>query len=236
MPAKVTDHATDFREVDRWEGGVGWMAHPNEIMQRTSHALATDDGVLIVDPVDADGIDDLIAELGNPAGVVILSGFHKRDAEKFAHRYDVPIYLPDQMERIGSDFDAATERVSLGDSLGGYDLINVYDGRVLGENWYECALYDGTTLQIGCSIGSAPFQRVKNERLGMALIRRHDPTRENLEHVEPDRVLSGHGAGVHEHAAEALARALENARSRYLRALLENGVRQFRVTLAAART
>lgn len=50
MPAKITDHATDFRVVDRWDGGVGLMAHPTELMQRTSHALATDDGVVIVDP------------------------------------------------------------------------------------------------------------------------------------------------------------------------------------------
>lgn len=236
MPAKVTDHATDFREVDRWEGGVGWMAHPTEIMRRTSHALATDEGVLIVDPVDADGVDDLIAEFGDPEGVVTLSSFHKRDADKFARRHDVPIYVPAQMERIGSELEASTTRVGLGDSFGGYELIEVYDGTVLGEEWYECALYNGKTLRIGCSIGSGPFQRLKNERLGMALIRRHDPAPEALEHVEPERFLSGHGAGIHENAADALSRALANARPRYLRALLENGVRQFRVTLAAART
>lgn len=236
MPAKITDRASEFEVVDRWDGGIGWMAHPTEIMQRTSHALATDEGVLIVDPVDADGIDDPITEFGDPAGVVILSNFHTRDADEVARRHGVPVYVPDRMEGIASALDASTERVGPGDSLGGYELIEVYDGSILGERLYECALYDGTTLRIGGTIGSAPFQRVKNERLGMALIRRHDPAPEALEHVEPERFLSGHGAGVHEDATAALSRALANARRRYLRALLENGLSQLRVTLAAART
>lgn len=236
MPAKVTDRATDFLEVDRWAGGVGWMAHPTEIMRRTSHALATDEGVLIVDPVDAVGVDDLIAEFGNPKGVVTLVNFHKRDANEVARRHGVPIYVPEPMEGIASEFDAPTEPVGLGDTLGGYELIEVYDGTILGEEVYEYALYNGTTLRIGCTIGGAPFQRVKNERLGMALIRRHDPNPEALEHVEPQRVLSGHGVGVHENASDALSQALENARQRYLRALLENGVKQLRVTWAAVTT
>lgn len=236
MPAKVTDHATDVREVDRWEGGVGWMAHPTEIMRRTSHALATDEGVLIVDPVDADGVDDLVAEFGDPEGVVTLVNYHKRDADEVARRHGVPIYLPEPMDGIASELEASTEPVGLGETLGGYELVEVYDGTILGQEVYEYALYNGTTLRIGCTIGGAPFQRVKNERLGMALVRRHDPNPDALNHVEPERVLSGHGAGVHENAADALSQALASARERYLRALLENGVSQFRVTLAAART
>lgn len=236
MPAKVRDHATNFREVDRWEGGVGWMAHPTEIMQRTSHALVTDEGVLIVDPVDADRVDDLIAEFGETAGVVILSNFHKRDADEFARRHGVPIYLPFSVEAIAPGIESSTERVGVGDTFGGYELIEIYNGAVLGEKWYEFGLYDGKTLRVSCSIGSAPFQRLKNERLGMSLIRRHDPAREALDHVEPERFLSGHGAGIHGNAACALTRALENARRRYLRALLENGVKQTRVILANART
>lgn len=236
MPAKVTAHATTFREVDRWDGGVGWTAHPTEIMRRTSHALVTDDGVLLVDPVDAVGVDDLIAEFGDPVGVVVLSNFHTRDADEFARRHSVPIYLPFPEDAIDPHLEAATERVDLGDTLGGYELLEVYTGSVLGERWVDVGLYDGETLRIGCSIGTAPFQRVSNERLGMALLRRHDPATDALDHVSPDRVLTGHGAGVDENAADALSTALATARPHYLRAILENGVKQIRVIVAAART
>src|SRR5699024_3715660 len=83
MPMKDTGR-TDLVTIDRFDGGVGWLAHPDERMQRASHALSTDDGVWLVDPVDADGLDDLLAEEGDVAGVVILLDRHKRDAARLA--------------------------------------------------------------------------------------------------------------------------------------------------------
>ena len=47
--------------VDAFDGGFGWQAQPEESLQRASHALATDDGLWLLDPVDAPGLDAELA-------------------------------------------------------------------------------------------------------------------------------------------------------------------------------
>ena len=76
MPMKADGRPTEPREIDRWDGGLGWIAHPEETMQRASHALATDEGVWLVDPVDCEGLDQLVEPLGEVAGVVVLLDRH----------------------------------------------------------------------------------------------------------------------------------------------------------------
>jgi len=232
MPAKVTDRPIDYREVDRWEGGVGWIAHPEEIMQRASHALATEGGVWLVDPVDAEGVDDLIAEYGEVAGVVVLSNQHRRDADAFARRHGVAVALPETMKGVERELDAPVERLSVGETLGAYELLEV----ARSDAWQEYALYDGETLVASESVGGAPYLRVGEERLGVMLPRRLTPPREALGGLDPERVLSGHGPGVHEDAAASLEDALANSRRRFPRAFLANGIDQIRTFTAALRT
>lgn len=235
MPAKATGPPTGYEVVDRWDGGVGWQVHPTETMRRTSHALATDDGVWLVDPLDAPGVDDLIAAYGDVAGIVLLSNYHRRDADAFARRYDVPVTVAQAMaDRV--ELDAPVEPVPVGASLGGYELLEVDVTSSLGAAWFEYALFDGETLVVGESVGCAPYFRVGDERLGVMTLRRLSPPRDALADLEPERVLSGHGCGVHEDAAEALADALDHSRRRFPRALVENGVDQVRTVLAALRS
>lgn len=236
MPAKVTDPPTGVRKVDRWDGGVGWMPHPEEIMQRTSHALMSPDGVWLVDPLDAPGIDDLIDEYGDVAGIVLLSNYHWRDADVFARRYDVAVHVPSTMADVPADTDLTVRRVPIGHHFGGYELREVATGSLLGAAWDEYALYDGETLVVGESVGCAPYFRVGDERLGMMLLRRFSPPRTALADLDPARVVSGHGSGVHDGASEALADTLANARRRLPRALLAHGLAQVRSVVAAART
>lgn len=236
MPAKVTEAPTGFREIDRWEAGVGWIAHPEETMRRASHALATEEGVWLVDPLDAPGVEDLIAEFGDVAGVVVLSNYHRRDADVFARRHDVAVHVPAEMDDgVADDLAVPVERVAVGDRLGGYELVEVATGSVLGAEWDEFGLYDGETLVVGESVGRAPYFRVGDERLGVMLLRRLNPPREALADLEPERVLSGHGAGVDEDAAAALSEAMATSRRRFPRALVENGLRQVRAVVAAQR-
>jgi len=68
------DGDADLHEIDRFDRGVGWIAYPGEAMERASHAIAvpneeseTDD-VWVFDPVDAPGVDDLLADLGRSVG------------------------------------------------------------------------------------------------------------------------------------------------------------------------
>src|SRR6056297_397306 len=113
MSFKGSGVATELKEIDRFEGedtaGVGWIAFPEEGMQRASHALAVDGEVWLVDPVDAEGLDDLAAEFGDVAGVVVLLDRHKRDAAAIASRHDVAVHLPEFMSGIADEFDAPVE-------------------------------------------------------------------------------------------------------------------------------
>ena len=72
--------------VTEWNGGFSWIAHPEEDAERASHALATDDGVWVVDPVDAAGLDEALGGLGDVAGVVVLQDRHTRRGGRGATR------------------------------------------------------------------------------------------------------------------------------------------------------
>ena len=71
--------------------GLSWIAAEPAYMQRASYALATDGGVWLVDPVDGDGLGDLIAPLGDVRGVLQLLDRHPRDGAALAARYGVPL-------------------------------------------------------------------------------------------------------------------------------------------------
>jgi hypothetical protein len=236
MPAKVTGAPTGFEEGLRWAGGVEWLVHPAETMERASTALATDEGVYLVDPLDAPGVDDLVAEFGAVAGVVLLSNHHSRDAGLLARRHDVPVYVAaDVPEGEVPDLAVPVERVGVGEQLGDYELLEVAAGTALGAPWFEYALWNGETLRVGESVGTAAYMRVGDEPLGVMTLRRFEPPTV-LRGLDPDRVLSGHGRGLEEDAAAALEHAIANARDDLPRALLANGLDQARTVLAALRT
>ncbi|WP_227354157.1 hypothetical protein [Haladaptatus salinisoli] len=221
MPVKETSPPTEYREIDRWDGGVGWVAHPDESMQRASHALAVDDGVWLVDPLDAPGIDDLLAELGDVEGVVVLLDRHVRDAEAFARRYDVPLYLPTWLRRSPSEVAVRRFETSLADT--GFRALRLFDNPA----WQEAALYDEAsgTLVVPESVGTADYYRTARERLGVHPAIRLLPPDE-LRGLTPRRILVSHGAGVFDDAPAALADALDGSRRRYP-ALLAATVRRF---------
>lgn len=236
MPAKATGAATGYTEGLRWEGGVEWLVHPEETMERASHALATDEGVYLVDPLDAPGVEDLVAEYGDVAGVVLLSNYHTRDAGLFARRHDVPVHVPAGIPDAElPELAVPLERPAVGDQLGGHELLEVATGTSLGAPWFEYALFDGETLRVGESVGTPDYFRVGDERLGVMLLRRLDPPR-SLHGLDPERVCSGHGRGLETEAAAALDAAVANARAGFPRALLRHGPKQVATVLAALRS
>lgn len=193
---------------DRWEGGFGWMAFPDEPEQRTSHAIAADGEVWVVDPVDFDGLDDRLDELGPVAGVVLLLDRHKRDSVAVANRHDVPIYLPGPLGAIADELDAPTEPVS-GDLAGtGYEILPVVDRGF----WREAALYDGGTLLVPEALGTSEFFTVGAEPLGVHVALRLLPPKRQLGGLTPRRVLVGHGEGVMTDGTAALRSALKRSR------------------------
>ena len=208
MALKSDDTTTDWREIDQWDGGTGWMAHPGEEMQRASHVLDGPAGSWLVDPVDCDGLDDWLAERGDVRGVVVLLDRHTRDAAAIARRHDVAVHVPHFMN---VDLDAPVERLrrELPDSE--------YGVHTLVDNpfWGEAALYgeDSETLVVPEAVGTAGFFLAGEERLGVHPLLRMTPPR-NLRRLEPQRVLVGHGTGVFDDAPAALADALAGSRRR----------------------
>lgn len=208
--------ARDFREIDRFDlgegtGGVGWIADPDEAMQRASHALAVDGEVWLIDPVDTPGINDIVAEFGEVAGVALLLDRHKRDAAALARRHGVAVHLPWFMGGVADDLDADTEafRDELGET--GYALHEVVNNRF----WQEAALYSEETgvLVVPEAVGMTDFFRVPGERLGVHVVLRLTPPK-GLRRFSPTRILVGHGAGVHENATVALREAVRGSRRR----------------------
>jgi hypothetical protein len=211
MPVKRSGESADWTEIDRFDGGVGWIAHPGETMQRASHALATDGGVWVVDPVDADGVDDLLAEFGEVRGVVTLLDRHKRDSAAVANRHDVPVYLPEFFEGVADELDAPVERFQHDLAETGFAVHEVVGSRF----WQEAALFDRDSgvLVVPEAVGTADYFRAASERLGVHPMLRLTPP-SKLGRFDPERVLVGHGVGVHEEAATALGSALSGARAR----------------------
>lgn len=211
MSSMDADAATDWHEIDRFEGGLGWIAYPDETMQRASHALVTDGEIWLVDPVDVPGLDDLLADLGEVAGVVLLLDRHKRDAAEIATRYGVAVHLPDFMAGVEDDLAAPVELFhrELGET--GYAAHTVVDNFA----WKEAALYneDSGVLVVPEAVGTADYYLAENERLGVHPVLRLKPPRK-LARLRPERILVGHGAGIDNEATRALKDAISGARSR----------------------
>ncbi|QIO24405.1 hypothetical protein [Haloarcula sp. JP-L23] len=225
------EDAEAYRVVDRWEGGVGWQAFPEEGGQRTSHAVrGPDGGVWLVDPLDAPGVDDCYADLGEVAGVAVLADYHARDAAVFAERHGVPVTVPTGLDRVADRLDVPTERAT--HSLAGFELRRLNPLRA----WRETVAYreaDGT-LYVPDFFAGGPYT-VGPERLSMRVFSRLFPPRETFADLDPERILLGHGAGVFEDADDALEDAIDGARRRFLRALLTNGPMELKAMVDALR-
>jgi len=213
-----------FAVVDRWADGFGWQAHPDEPAARTSHAVRDEgDAVWLIDPLDAPGLDDRIADLGPVAGVAVLSNWHARDAGALAERHGVPVSIPSWMDRVPKLVDAPVERFEwtdgAADGPAGFRVERV--GPLPG--WREAAAYrerDGT-LYTPDLLTTARL--VGDERVGLTLAARPFPPRDLLSDLDPDRILVGHGHGVFADADDALAGCLAGARRRLPHAAVEHG-------------
>jgi hypothetical protein len=198
-------------EIHEWDDGVTWIAHPEEAMQRASHALDTAAGTWLVDPIEAACVEELLDDRpGSVTGVFLGLDRHVRDAVAFAERYDVSVTVPEWFGGMAA-LDGQVERTAerLPDTR--YRLRRVVDGRV----WNEAALWapDDGTLVVPESVGTTAYFRAPGERLGVHPARRLTPPRESRA-VDPQRVAVGHGTPLVRDATAALRDALSGARWR----------------------
>jgi len=205
MPDDEPDERLTLREVTEWDGGISWIAYPDERAQRASHALRTEAGVWIVDPVDADGLDERVGQLGDVAGVLVIQDRHTRGAEAVASRHDVPVYVPDWMTLVREKLEAPAE--SVGSELPGtnYSVQRLIET----DEWEEAILVDETTntMVVPEAVGTVEAFREGDNELG-AHPALDDPPR-RLADWTPDRILVGHGTSIHSEAARKLEEALD---------------------------
>ncbi|WP_180271774.1 hypothetical protein [Halorubrum persicum] len=224
MPIYDRRPSSEYEVVDRWDGGIGWFAHPTETGRRTSHAVVGEDGgVWLIDPIDAPGIDEELPALDDVRGVIVCSNYHVRDADVFAARHDVPVYCPPWLSRATSQLDASIEPETNTVGTSGFELrrCRPFPG------WSEAIAYRGfdETLYVPDVLGTSPLFTVDEERLGMYLLCRFVPHRAVFEGLTPQRVLVGHGHGIFENASTALRTAPDGARRRLPTELRSNGWR-----------
>jgi hypothetical protein len=179
--------------VDEFEAGFGWQRPEPEFMERTSHAVLSGGKVWLFDVLDAEGLDERVRALGEPAGVVQLLDRHGRDCARVADRLGVPLHVT---------------------PLGLPALATLRVAWIPG--WKEVAAWfrDERVLVVGDALGTARYFRAPGERLAVHPLLRLTPPRRLLR-VEPLHVLCGHGAGVHgDEAVEGLREAVGSARAR----------------------
>ena len=176
--------------------GFGWIAPEPEIMQRASHALASDQGVYVIDPIEVPGAEERIRGLGQPAGVIQLLDRHGRDCWRFADRLGVPLHRTPFDGVPGSPFR----------------VIHIVEMPF----WNEVALWwpQRRVLLTADALGTAGYYRAPDEAVAVHPALRLLPPRA-LVGLDPEHLLCGHGAGIHGAAAHAaLDDALALARRR----------------------
>ena len=187
-----TQERPTLEDVTEWSGGFSWSAYPDERGQRASHALQTGAGVWLVDPVDADGLDDRLAELGDVVGVVVLQDRHTRDASDIARRHDVSVSVPDWMDLVHEKLETPAE--SLGAELPGTDY--TVHRLIETDEWEEAILVDETTdtMVVPETLGTMALFGGDDGTLGLHPELEEPP--ERLSDWEPDRILVGHGESI----------------------------------------
>jgi hypothetical protein len=181
--------------LDEAAFAVSWISPKPRFMQRCSHAVVAGGRVWVIDPVLEDGVLERVRALGEPAGVVQLLDRHGRDCARVAELLGVPhLEVPD-VAPAGAPFD----------------VLPVLHRR----RWHEVALWfpEHSALVCAEAVGTAQYYRAPSERLAVHPLLRLTPPRTLLQ-VEPEHVLVGHGAGLHEDAAAALRDAIAHARRR----------------------
>ena len=181
MPARLDHHSL----------GLSWTL--DEPMARTSHALAVDGRVWLIDPVDDAEALRAGEALGAPAGVIQLLDRHARDGAALATRLRVPhLHLPATVP------DAP------------FEVVRVVDV----PRWRERALWwpARRALVVAEAVGTHPFDTLGAAPAGVhPLLRLFPPGA--LRRFTPEHLLPGHGAPLHGPAAAEGLRAAY-ARSR----------------------
>jgi hypothetical protein len=179
-------------------GSFAWLAQPADMLERASCALAVAGGCLVVDPVDATGLDDALAPIGPVAGVVTLLDRHRRDAGVLAERHAAPLLIPRALGGSGLALAGTEERTVIS-----------------RPGWREALLWLPARRLLVCAetLGTGSFFLAREgERLGVHPLARLTPPRKAFARLDPETIAVGHGPPVVGDASVELERVLRTAR------------------------
>ena len=204
MSMKIEQKA-EAEFIDKWQNGFGWIAKPEEDMVRTSHAFQ-DDGVYLVDPLDAENLDEKLNEYGEVKGIIVLFDRHLRDSEELAEKYGCPVYIPEWLEKsIDAEVIEAQDSIP-GDDWRFIDAVDTFTGREAGV-YHEAS----GTLIVADALGTVDMFCGRGEKLGLnPLYRLHPP--KNLLNYNVERIFCGHGKGIQKNTESTLKNTLNKAR------------------------
>lgn len=172
---------------DRGPHGFSWIV--DEPATRTSHALASDGRVWLVDPVRFEPALVGARGLGEPVAVLQLLDRHNRDCASVAGELGVPhVVAPDTVP--DSPFEAIPVKRK--------------------KRWRETALWwpAERTLVVAEAVGTNRFFAPPGHDAGVHLLLRLSPPSGVLRSFAPDHLLVGHGEGLH---GDAATRGLQDA-------------------------
>lgn len=176
---------------DRGGAGFSWVIE--EPMTRTSHVLADEGRVWLVDPVDWPPAIERATALGTPEGVLQLLDRHNRDSAAIAARLGVPhLRVPETLP--GTPFE----------------VVRVASSR----RWQEVALWwpARRVLVVAEALGTNAFFPVGDEPVGVHGLLKATPPKV-LSGFDPERLLVGHGEGLSgPGTGAAIDRALAHSR------------------------
>jgi len=137
------ESAVEVEEVV--EGLYHWRIHNSSIGGgiSSSHALVTDDGCVLIDPVQL--ADDAMASLPRPTAVVLTAKCHQRSAWRYREQFGIEVWLPEDASAADEEPD---HRYADGDLLPG-GLVAV---RTPGPEWpHYSLLLEGEPSVVFCS-------------------------------------------------------------------------------------
>ena len=145
----------DIELTDVHEHGFGWIEAGR--LQRASHALAREGQVWLVDPLDWEELDERVAGLGTPAGVVQLLDRHGRNCAAVAARLRVPHSVVPFARPAGFHFECIPA--------------------MRRRRWRETSLWWPEARLLACAdvLGCAPYFLAPGEELGVHPLLRMTP-------------------------------------------------------------
>jgi hypothetical protein len=173
-----------------------------------SSAVATADGIYLVDPIslDPDPLAKLL-DLGRVRGVIVANANHWRAAPEFSVRLSIPVLARKESVPVNGDVDF--REINDGETVNTELCAIAIDGAVLGEIALFCQAEGGTLIMGDALIN---FEPLGFAPLPAKYCRNHPQMRQSLRKLfdcKANHILFAHGTPILSGATKRLRQLLD---------------------------